>query len=80
MANPFYNALMNSQMPPQQPAQPNPMEIFQKFNSFRQSFQGDAKQKVQGLLSSGEMSQEEFKNLSNTANSFFSMFSNMFGR
>lgn len=79
MANPFFNALMNPQQP-MQPAQPNPMEIFQKFNSFRQSFQGDAKQKVQSLLSSGEMSQEEFNNLSNTANGFFSMFSNMFGR
>ncbi len=80
MANPFFNALMNTQMAPQQPAQPNPMEIFQKFNSFRQNFQGDAKQRVQSLLSSGEMSQEEFKILSNTANSFFGMFSNMFGR
>lgn len=76
MANPFYNALMNSQMPPQQPARLNPFEIFQKFNNFRQSFQGDAKQRVQNLLSSGEMSQEQFNNLSNTANEFF----NMFGR
>lgn len=74
MANPFFNALMNSQMAPQQPAQPNPMEIFQKFNAFRQNFQRDAKQKVQNLLSSGEMSQEQFSNLSNMANTFFSMF------
>lgn len=77
MANPFFNALMNPQMPPQQPARPaqlNPMEIFQKFNNFRQNFQGDAKQQVQNLLSSGQMSQEQFGNLSNMANSFFSMF------
>ena len=74
MANPFFNALMNPQMSPQQPAQPNPMDIFQRFNNFRQNFQGDAKQQVQNLLSSGQMSQEQFNNLSNMANTFFNTF------
>ena len=74
MANPFFNALMNTQMAPQQPAQPNPMDIFQRFNNFRQNFQGDAKQQVQNLLSSGQMSQEQFNNLSNMANTFFNTF------
>lgn len=74
MANPFFNALMNPQMPPQQPSQPNPFEIFQKFNGFIQNFQGDAKQQVQNLLSSGQMSQEQFNNLSNMANTFFNTF------
>ena len=73
MANPFFNALTNPQQPVQ-PAQPNPMDIFQKFNAFRQNFQGDPKQQVQNLLSSGQMSQEQFNNLSNMANTFFNTF------
>lgn len=40
------------------------------FNQFRNSFKGDPKQQVQQLLNTGQMSQEQFNQLSQLANQF----------
>ena len=44
--------------------------IVNQFNQFQSTFQGDPKQKVQELLNSGQMSQEQFNQLSSMAQVF----------
>lgn len=44
--------------------------MFQQFNQFRQSLQGDPKQQVQQLLQSGKMTNEQFQQLQNMAKQF----------
>lgn len=44
--------------------------VMNQFNQFQSTFQGDPKQKVQDLLNSGQMSQEQFNQLSNMAQVF----------
>lgn len=44
--------------------------IINQFNQFQSTFQGDPKQKVQDLLNSGQMSQEQFNQLSSMAQIF----------
>lgn len=70
MGNPFYNA------PPQgSPFGNNPMlNMIQQFQQFKANFQGDPKQKVQELLNSGQMSQQQFNQLSQLAQQFQSFF------
>lgn len=46
------------------------MQMIQQFNQFRNSFQGDPKQKVQELLNSGQMSQQQFNQLQQQATQF----------
>lgn len=48
----------------------NMMNMMQQFNQFRSTFQGNPQQKVQELLSSGQMTQEQFNQLSNMAKMF----------
>lgn len=66
--NPLYNMFGN------QPQANNPfgnaMNVINQFNQFRSTFQGDPQQKVQELLNSGQMSQEQFNQLSNMAQAF----------
>lgn len=50
------------------------MNMFQQFQQFRSTFQGDPKQKVQELLNSGQMSQQQFNYLSNLARQFQNTF------
>lgn len=59
---------------PAQPQMPFPMNMFQEFNQFRQNFQGDPKQQVQQLLNSGQMTQEQFSQLSAMAQQFGQFF------
>ena len=54
----------------------NMMGLMQRFQQFRNSFQGDPREQVQQLLNSGQMSQEQFNQLSQMA----SQFQNMIGR
>lgn len=67
--NPFYN-------PPQMQNQgmfgpfSNMMNMVNQFNQFRSAFQGNPQQKVQELLNSGKMTQEQFNQLSNLAQQF----------
>lgn len=69
--NPIFNAFRNN------PANNNPMNNFsnfmKQFNQFRQSFQGDPKQQVEHLISSGAMSQEQFEKFTEIAKQFQGM-------
>lgn len=44
--------------------------ILQQFMQFKSNFQGDPQQKVQELLNSGQMTQEQFNQLSVMAHEF----------
>ena len=70
--NPFYNPQQGSSMF-NGPFQ-NMANMIQQFNQFRQTFQGDPKQKVQELLNSGQMSQAQFNQLSQLAQQFSQVF------
>lgn len=65
MGNPFYNNNQNNSF--------GPFNLIQQFNQFRSNFQGDPKQKVQELLNNGQMSQEQFAQLSDMARNFQNM-------
>lgn len=43
-------------------------DMLSQFNQFRNMFTGDPKQRVQELLNSGQMTQEQFNQLSHKAN------------
>ena len=63
--NPLFNMFGGGQQ-----SQRFPFGMIQQFNQFRQAFQGDPRQQVQNLLNSGQMTQEQFNNLSNIAQQF----------
>lgn len=63
--NPLYNQMQ------QQVPQNN---LFQRFQQFRQSFQGDPKQQVQQLLNSGKISQQQYDRAVQMAQQFQQMF------
>lgn len=48
----------------------NAMNMIQQFNQFRNNFIGDPKQAVMNLISSGQMSQQQFDQLSQMAKVF----------
>ena len=61
MANPLFNTFGNI----------NPMEqLLNDARAFRSSFTGNAQAEVQKLLSTGQMSQQQFNQLSQIANQF----------
>ena len=66
--NPFYTSTQQMQ------GFNNPFgdmfNLIQQFNAFKQSFQGNPKEKVQELLNSGQMTQEQFNQLSQMAQQF----------
>jgi len=66
MGNPFFNQ--------NQPTGNPMMNMIQQFQQFKANFQGDPRQRVQELLNSGQMSQQQFNYLSNLAQQFQSMF------
>lgn len=51
MANPLYNQMMNNQ---------NQNNFLQRFNQFRQNFNGNPQQQIQQMLNSGKISQEQY--------------------
>lgn len=60
MSNPLYSLFQNQsrlQMP----------DFLQRFLQFKNSFSGDPKQQVQNMLNTGQMSQEQFNQLSQMA-------------
>lgn len=69
MANPF--AAMNGGMMPGPLG--NIQMMMQSFNHFASNFKGDPKQKVQELLNSGRMTQDQYNQLQNMAKQFQSM-------
>ena len=66
--NPFYNP--QGGMPMSGGPFQNMMAMIQQFNQFRSTFQGNPQQKVQELLNSGRMTQEQFNQLSQMAQQF----------
>lgn len=73
--NPFYNpSMMPNTNPMPMMGMPGPfgnmMNMMQQFNQFRSAFQGNPQQKVQELLNSGQMTQEQFNQLSQMARTF----------
>lgn len=62
--NPLYSQIMNH------PGQNN---IMQRFNEFRRTFSGDPQQKVQELLNSGRVSQEQYNRAVQQATQFKKM-------
>jgi len=66
MANPLFNMLggNNVQLPG---SLGNMQNLMSKLNQFRQTFHGDPKQQVQQLLNSGQMSQNQYNQLSQMA-------------
>ena len=73
MGNPFYNHNQNP-APMQNGPFGNMANMMKQFQQFRTNFQGDPKQKVQELLNSGQMSQQQFNRLSQLAQQFQSFF------
>ena len=63
--NPLFNMFGNQQCPFN-----NMNNVVDQFNQFQSTFQGDPKQKVQELLNSGQMTQNQFNQLSNMAQMF----------
>lgn len=59
MSNPLYQQMGNPQM--------GNGNILQRFQQFRQMFQGDPRAQVQQLLNSGRVSQEQYNNAVRTA-------------
>lgn len=54
--------------------QSNPMmNLMSQFQNFKMGFRGDPRQKVQELLDSGQMSQEQLNQLMSMANQFKGM-------
>lgn len=64
--NPLFSLF--TQQPQQMPT-PN-QNLLSQFNAFRSAFQGDPQAKVQELLNTGQMSQQQFNQLSEMARTF----------
>ena len=61
MPNQLFNMLGNN----------NPMSgLLSRFQQFKNAFSGDPRQVVQGLLNSGQMSQQQFNQLQQMASQF----------
>ena len=78
MANPLFNKFgRNNQNAsgfiPGQNNGNNMLNLMQRFQQFKNSFQGDPREQVQNLLDSGQMSQEQFEKLSQMAQMFQGM-------
>ena len=61
------------QMQPQRPQHPM-AQFMQEFNRFRQTYHGNPQREVQYLLSSGQLSQQQFNQLAAEAQQIAQMF------
>lgn len=64
--NPLFNLLGSGNMQLPGPLG-NIQNFMTQFNQFRQNFQGNPQQQVQQMLNSGQMSQQQFNQLSQLA-------------
>lgn len=64
MPNQLFEQMGGGQMPG---AMGQFQQMTEAFRQFRQSFQGDARQEVQRLLNSGQMSQQQYNQLQQMA-------------
>lgn len=67
MANPLFQQFGQKQ---QNSLFNNPLQMIQQFNQFKSTFQGDPQQKVQEMLRNGQMTQDQFNQLSSMAQVF----------
>lgn len=67
MPNPLFNALGGGKMPGMLG---DFQQVVQKFNQFKQTFQGDPKAEVERLVQSGQLSQEQLNQLQTLAGQF----------
>lgn len=67
MANPIFQALGGGAMPG---PFGNMQQMVQAFNQFKANFQGDPKQKVQELLQSGKINQQQLNQAQQMAQQF----------
>lgn len=68
MPNSLFNLLGNN-------ISDNPMtQVIQRFNQFKQQFQGDPQQKIQQMLNSGQITQEQYNNAVQQANALRNLF------
>lgn len=65
MANPLFNQLMRGA---NAPMMPNVANLMQQVNQIASTFRGDPRAEVQKLISSGQMSQAQFNQLAQMAN------------
>lgn len=75
MANSLFN-MLGANAPKLPGPFGNMQELLQRLNAFRQSFTGDPKQQVQQLLNSGQMSQNQYNQLSQLATQIQNMLTN----
>lgn len=64
MPNPLFNAMGGGAV------NNNLANMMNQFNQFRNAFRGDPKAKVQELLNSGQMSQQQYNQLQGMAKQF----------
>lgn len=69
MAYPYYPYNQPNQMPSQGMG-----NILQRFNQFRQTFQGNPQQMVQQMLNSGRITQQQYDNAVQIANQIYRQF------
>ena len=70
MPNPLFNDLGGNKPP----ANGNITRFINEFNKFKNSFRGDPQAEVQKLLNSGQMTQDQYNQLSQMAKHIKSMF------
>ena len=66
---------MNNPLMGGMPQMGNFQNIMQRFQQFRQTFQGDPRQQVQQMLNSGKISQSQYNNAYQMAQQFQKMLS-----
>lgn len=66
MSNPLFNQFGNNQFG-------NMTGLIQRFNQFKNTFQGDPRQQVQQLLNSGKVSQAQYDQAVQMAKAFQNM-------
>ena len=70
MPNPFFNRLVGNGGMNMPGPLGNLMNMISQYRQFKSQFQGDPKEQVQQLLNSGQMTQEQYNQLSNIAAQF----------
>lgn len=70
MPNPLFNALNSNTNQLNNLFGNNLQELIQRFQQFQSTFTGDPKQKVQELLTTGQMTQQQFNQIQQVARMF----------
>ena len=70
MPNPFFNRLVGNGGMNMPGPLGNLMNMISQYRQFKSQFQGDPREQVQQLLNSGQMTQEQYNQLSNMAAQF----------